>query len=253
MATDAALLEHARRSGETTLRVYSWSRPTLSLGRHERARGLFSPDVLRDEGVDVVRRPTGGRALLHHREVTYSVTAPIGAASQRESYEAINFLLLDALAALGVAASEARPRQRPLRPEGAACFAEAGAGELVVRGAKLVGSAQRREDGAFLQHGSILLADDQPWIADLRARSLASAAGASSTVPLSAAPTAIAGAATLESTLGRTVAYDEVRDALVAALAQRTSRVDLIDPASLGSDLVRFVIAFADPEWTWRR
>ena len=86
MATDVALLEHARRTGETTLRVYAWSRPTLSLGRHERARGLFATDVLHADGVDVVRRPTGGRALLHHREVTYSVTAPIGATiSERAS------------------------------------------------------------------------------------------------------------------------------------------------------------------------
>lgn len=252
MATDVALLEHARRSGETTLRVYAWSQPTLSLGRHERARGLFSPDVLRDAGVDVVRRPTGGRALLHHREVTYSVTAPVGAASQRESYEAINFLLLDALAALGVTATEARPTKRPLRPEGAACFAEPGAGELVVDGAKLVGSAQLREDGALLQHGSILLGDDQPRIAGLRARS-ASTAGAGSTGSVTDAPPVIAGAATLESTLGRPVAYDEVRDALVASLERRTTRIDRVDPASLESDVARQLLAFTDPEWTWRR
>lgn len=252
MATDVALLEHARRTGETTLRVYAWSRPTLSLGRHERARGLFAADTLRADGVDVVRRPTGGRALLHHREVTYSVTAPTGTTSQRESYEAINFLLLDALAALGVAASEARPAQRPLRPEGAACFAEPGAGELVVDGAKLVGSAQLREDGAFLQHGSILLADDQPWIARLRALSTTPAGGASGDARPEAA-SAIAGAATLESTLGRPVAYIEVRDALRAALIARTAQVEPLQPSSLQLDLARLQVTFADPEWTWRR
>lgn len=252
MATDAALLEHARRTGETTLRVYAWSRPTLSLGRHERARGLFAPDRLRAEGVDVVRRPTGGRALLHHREVTYSVTAPVGASSQRESYEAINFLLLDALAVLGVGATEARPLRRPLRPDGAVCFAEPGAGELVVDGAKLVGSAQLREDGAFLQHGSILLADDQPWIARLRARSATPAEGPSAGRQPEA-PTAIAGAATLESTLGRPVAYTEVRDALHTALTDRISYVEPVDPASLQFDLARLQDTFADPDWTWRR
>lgn len=252
MATDVALLDHARRTGETTFRVYAWSRPTLSLGRHERARGLFAAEALEADGVEVVRRPTGGRALLHHREVTYSVTAPIEAASPRESYEAINFLLLDALAALGVSATEARPTQRPLRPEGAACFAEPGAGELVVDGAKLVGSAQLREDGALLQHGSILLADDQPWIARLRSRSTTPAAQRRpDQVP--EAPRAIAGAATLESTLGRPVAYVEVRDALRAALTTRTARVDVVDPSSLQRDLARLQIAFADPGWTWRR
>jgi hypothetical protein len=68
-----------------------------------------------------------------------------------------------------------------------------------------------------------------------------------------AAPIAIAGAATLESTLGRPVAYDEVRDALRTALTGRTSRVEPVDPSSLQLDLARLQIAFADPDWTWRR
>jgi lipoate-protein ligase A len=270
MATDAALLAHARRTGETTLRIYAWERPTLSLGRHERARGRFDAAALRAQGVDAVRRPTGGRALLHHREVTYSVTAPLGVgpvgAGSREtastapsfgagslgtSYRAINTLLLRALAALGVDATEAAATGRALRPDGAACFAEPGAGELVVRGAKLVGSAQLREDGALLQHGSILIADDQPLIETLRSDG---ERGAPSLA-----------AATLEDVLSRPVSYDEVRDALLGALVgaladgalphggtRRTTALPL-DPASLQDDLARLVIAFSDPQWTWRR
>src|SRR5215207_3150452 len=76
MALDEALMARARRTGETVLRVYGWSRPTLSLGRNQRAAGLFDERALAERGVGVVRRPTGGRSLLHHREVTYSVTAP---------------------------------------------------------------------------------------------------------------------------------------------------------------------------------
>lgn len=243
MATDAALMAEARRSGAATLRLYGWHRPTLSLGRHERARDLFAPATLDRAGVGVVRRPTGGRALLHHREVTYSVTAP-DTLPLGDSYAAINRWLLEALARIGVAATPATPAGRPLRPEGAACFAEPASGELVVDGAKLVGSAQLREDGALLQHGSILLADDQPLIARLR----------TPTAPF-AAPTVPA--ATLEQVLGRVVAPAEVTDALGAGLtdALHATRTPLepFDPALLRDDLARLVIAFADPEWTWRR
>jgi lipoate-protein ligase A len=245
MAVDAALLAHARRTGTATLRLYAWDRPTLSLGRHERARGLFDAGRMDAAGIGVVRRPTGGRALLHHREITYSVTAP-DVLSLSDSYAAINLLLLDALARLGVEAHVAFPRGRPLRPEGAACFAEPGAGELVVRGAKLVGSAQLREDGALLQHGSILIADDQPLIATIRAtHGVNDRARVETDRPTGAA-------ATLESTLGRTVERDEVERAIVSAFSDTTS-FTLADPAECEADVVRLSSSFADPAWTWRR
>ena len=91
MAMDHALMERARRTGERVLRVYTWSGPTLSLGRHQVARGRMNIDAARARGVALVRRPTGGRALLHHREVTYSVTAPLDRDdSVRDWYAAIN-------------------------------------------------------------------------------------------------------------------------------------------------------------------
>lgn len=253
MATDAALMAHARRTGLATFRVYSWDRPTLSLGRHERARDRFDAARIAAQGVGVVRRPTGGRALLHHREVTYSVTAPVGAPgfapgfapSLRESYAAINSVLLDALARLGVSATIAGSarRLRPLRPEGAACFAEPSAGELTVGGAKLVGSAQLREEGALLQHGSILLADDQRTIEALRTSD-------------AAALSMTASAATLGAILGREVGYGEVRDALAGAFEQATGATAMAaasETASLRADIARLTIEFAEPSWTWRR
>lgn len=248
MATDAALMAHARRTGVATLRLYRWDRPTLSLGRHERARDVFDAGRMLAAGVGVVRRPTGGRALLHHREVTYSVTAP-DTLPLGESYRAINALLLDALARLGVAAHPAAPAGRPLRPEGAACFAEPAAGELVVEGAKLVGSAQLREEGALLQHGSILLADDQAMIAGLRRPR---GSGGDPGVDARETDRPTAAAATLEGVLGRAVPADEVERAIVGALHDATAAGPL-DPALLRPDLARLVIAFADPEWTWRR
>src|SRR4051795_5168163 len=127
MALDEALMDRARCTGGWVLRVYGWCRPTLSLGRNQTARGLYDREALAAQGVDVVRRPTGGRAILHHREITYSVTAPLGAlaapgAPVRATYARINRLLLAGLHALGVDAYEAMPRGRSPLPDGAPCF-----------------------------------------------------------------------------------------------------------------------------------
>lgn len=242
MAIDHALLDRATRSGEAVFRIYGWARPTLSLGLHEKAR--LDPAAAAARGIDVVRRPTGGRALLHHREVTYSVTAPAHEASLRASYAAINAILLDALHRLGVPASEAERRGRPLAPDGAACFAEPNVGELVVDDRKLVGSAQRRDEHAFLQHGSILLADDQPLVAELR--------GGAAPPP----------AATLNAALGRDVTFDEVCDALRSALdaavtaagsAHTTHGVEPFDRDEIAPDVVRHLLTYRDPRWTFRR
>lgn len=242
MAVDHALLDRAARSGEAVFRIYGWARPTLSLGMHEKAR--LDPAAAAARGIDVVRRPTGGRALLHHREVTYSVTAPAHDSSLRASYAAINAILLDALRRLGVPAIEAERRGRPLAPDGAACFAEPNVGELVVDDRKLVGSAQRRDEHAFLQHGSILLADDQPLVAALR--------GSASPPP----------AATLNAALGRDVTFDEVRDAIQAALLaaagaasdpRTTQGVEPFDRDEIAPDVVRHLLTYRDPRWTFRR
>lgn len=235
MAVDHALLERAANCDEAVLRIYTWARPTLSLGMHERAR--VQPEAAALAGVDVVRRPTGGRALLHHREVTYSVTAPAQSSSLSDSYRAINSILLDALGQLGVAAQEAARAGRPLRPDAAACFAQANAGELVVDGRKLVGSAQRRDEHALLQHGSILLEDNQAMIAALR--------GEAGTLPP---------AATLEDTLQRAIDVEEVVAALSAAVQHAAEApVVALDAAELGSRIAHHRALYRDPRWTYRR
>lgn len=243
MACDVALMDRARRTGDAVFRVYAWARPTLSFGRHESARRQYHETAIRAAGVDVVRRPTGGRALLHHREVTYSVTAPLDAGeSLGASVRRINQILLRALHHLGVAATEAADA-RALRPEGAACFAVPGPGELTLAGRKLVGSAQVRQDGAMLQHGSILLDDDQGLI------------GTFATGPfLSAAP-----AASLREALGTGATYDAVRDALFRAVGSdagdRPASITLeSDEANEGSTALTEALAhFRDDAWTWRR
>ncbi|MGH7626457.1 MAG: lipoate--protein ligase family protein [Gemmatimonadaceae bacterium] len=235
MALDDALMERARRTGEPLFRVYGWVRPTLSLGRNQAARGRYDPDRIRHAGVDVVRRPTGGRAILHHHEVTYSVTAPVnGMGTLAESYHWINRLLLEGLARLGVAASEAVAVGRTPLPGVTPCFQAPVAGEIVANGRKLVGSAQFRERGALLQHGSILIHDDQSLASSLLVH------------PLPPPPPP----ATLADLLGAAPLPDAVAHALFGVLddAQPLTRDD-----ELKHDMESRRPAYEDPGWTWRR
>ena len=240
MALDEALMARARRTGEHVLRVYGWSTPTLSLGRNQRGRGVYLADELERRGIDVVRRPTGGRALLHHREITYSVTAPSTAdTGLTAEYGRINVLLGSALEALGVRVAAASPASRSAPPSATPCFAEPARGELVFDGRKLVGSAQWRDDGALLQHGSILVDDDQATIPSLMREPAA----------LSAPP------ATLRDALGRAPVLHEVAAALFAAVRAHLDphALHLERDDELTHDTERLATRFRDEAWTWRR
>lgn len=240
MALDEALLARARHTGEGVLRVYAWSRPTLSIGRHQAAHDAVDPARARELGVDVVRRLTGGRALLHHREVTYSVTVPLERTeSVREWYRAINALLLHGLRTLGIEAVTAAGSGRLPPPAAAPCFELPAEGEIVVGGRKLVGSALVRDRGALLQHGSILIDDDQPLVTRL------------ARVP-AAAPRP---AATLRALLGRAPGVDEVAQALIDAwrsFADPSASVLPFD-ADLERAVAKAAERYAHDDWTWRR
>jgi lipoyl(octanoyl) transferase len=163
MAVDSALLESVRDGAAPVLRFYRWAPACLSLGRNQPARSRYDLDALLARRIEVVRRPTGGRAVLHDRELTYAVVLPADAlGGQKRCYAAVNRALARGLRALGVAA-ELQPAtgRRAAAPSLAPCFQEPAEGELVVSGRKLVGSAQRRADGVLLQHGSLLLANQQ--------------------------------------------------------------------------------------------
>lgn len=240
MALDEALMARARRTGDGVVRVYEWAAPTLSLGRNQRARGVYTAERAGEAGVAVVRRPTGGRALLHHHEITYSVTAPAPAGvSLTASYQAINALLADTLRTLGVAAEVAEPGERFPPPGSAPCFERPAPGELHVGGRKLVGSAQYREQGALLQHGSILVHDDQAMVVRLAAAPVGTPAPAATLADLlGAAPSAAAFAEALFAAVRRTW------DAGAGALA---------DEASLALDAEAARRRYTDAAWTWRR
>jgi len=165
-------LDHAFASCAGTtqgvLRLYGWVRPTVSFGRNEPAAGLYSVTAAEARGVDYVRRPSGGRAVLHDREITYSVVAPARAlGGARVAYRRINAAVAAALQSLGaeVGVSEG---EGIMAPDAGPCFQSPTGGEVVAGGRKLVGSAQARVDGALLQHGSIILSGDQSLLGELR-------------------------------------------------------------------------------------
>lgn len=161
MAIDQTLLERAEREGESWLRLYQWSPFCLSFGRHEPAIRRYDRQRIAALAVDTVRRPTGGRAVWHAQELTYAVAAPsCRFGSLRAAYLEIHHMLADALSGLGVAASLAPPVRTPALDAGA-CFSQPAGGEILVGGRKVVGSAQFRQGIALLQHGSILLEDNQ--------------------------------------------------------------------------------------------
>jgi lipoate-protein ligase A len=179
MAVDEALFESVQRGGRPVLRFYAWEPACLSLGRNQPARNLYDIDRAAAAGIDIVRRPTGGLAVLHDRELTYCVLAPLEPfGGPRAAYATLNRALVEGLHLFGVAAEQATgvrargPQHQPARP----CFQSPAAGEVVARGRKLVGSAQRCERGTLMQHGSILLSGSQARVLDLLARPAAASA-----------------------------------------------------------------------------
>ena len=157
MALDEALLQAvAGGRSRPVLRLYRWQPSALTLGYSQPAAAV-EWQACRRLGVEVVRRPTGGRAVLHDRECTYAVIAPAAGApfpgGIAASYREIAGALRLALAALGLPAELAPGRRRGGQP--GICFVAPATSELVYRGCKVTGSAQKRQGQAFLQHGSI--------------------------------------------------------------------------------------------------
>lgn len=155
MAADERLLARVAAGGESALRLYRWARPTLSLGRFQPLDDVDAA-ACAERGVEVVRRPTGGRALLHGADLTYAVAMPrpAGAAGRVDAvYRTIAAGLVRGLAMLSVEADVAAHAGEP----GPVCFASALGSDLRVGDAKLCGSAQVQRGSAVLQHGSVLL------------------------------------------------------------------------------------------------
>jgi lipoate-protein ligase A len=158
MAVDEMMLETVASSGETILRFYQWQQPTLSLGYFQNLEGRQSHRA--SLNCPVVRRSTGGGAIVHDRELTYSLATPVANRWSRtasELYGVMHTGLVAALGKLGVEATLCSATD-PNRQNEFLCFRRRAAGDVLVAGQKAAGSAQRRRQGALLQHGSVVLA-----------------------------------------------------------------------------------------------
>ncbi|MCZ6512612.1 MAG: lipoate--protein ligase family protein [Nitrospinae bacterium] len=174
MAADSALLADCEQGLiPPTVRFYGWSEPAITLGYSQKAEAELDHDRCRELAIPVVRRPTGGRALLHYNELTYAVVAPVTRApfnrGLKATFEAISEALLSGLKGLGVRGDLNTRRQRPASEfkRSPACFASLNHCEITVDGKKLVGSAQKRTSKAFLQHGSVIIESDHELFTSL--------------------------------------------------------------------------------------
>jgi len=156
MAVDEILLDSAL-AGCCSVRWYRWEQATLSLGYFQPAVDALSDSRLRN--LPIVRRLSGGGAIVHHHELTYSCAVPALhplAAEPRRLYTAVHECIIDALAGFGYAA-ELRGTSTPARGNEFLCFSRMDDFDVVMEGQKVLGSAQRRRKGAILQHGSLVL------------------------------------------------------------------------------------------------
>ena len=215
MAADVAILERVR-AGEAgpTLRFYRWTPPCVSLGKFQPADGNVQLDNCRRLGFDVVKRPTGGRAILHDHEVTFSIIVreehlPEAGAGIMDSYRVLGRALEAGMRRLGLDAEliDRRAQTRGGDPPSVmaagnpACFAAKARCDLMVNGRKIIGSAQMRKDGVILQQNSLPLRVDFPRWDEVFYRSDWQAVAQS-------------GAVDLWSAANRQVGYAEVVEAL---------------------------------------
>lgn len=253
MAVDEAILEAAGR-GEVppTLRLYAWEPACLSLG-YAQPFDDVDTDALQAHGWEIVRRPTGGRAILHVDELTYAICGPhdhpLLQGSVLESYRRISEALLDALRILGLPA-EALPDPQTASgndPKGPVCFEVPSNYEITVHGQKLIGSAQARRQSGVLQHGSLPLHGDLTRITQgLRF--------ATQAARQRAADRLLQRATTVERVLGRRISWNQAAQAFMVAFGERFPlKVGDLTPAEQARAEAIQREKYANPAWTETR
>jgi lipoate-protein ligase A len=169
MQIDKLILEQSVKDNlAPTLRLYGWKSPSVTLGKNQSLEGV-NKDFCAKNNIGTVHRPTGGRAVFHDVELTYSFVTPANflanGHSVRSSYKEISEALVIAFKNLGIDLSF--PQDKKIFPENGYCMAVSTGSDLSYDGKKLIGSAQFRKQGYILQHGSILIELDRKIIADI--------------------------------------------------------------------------------------
>ncbi|WP_156290388.1 lipoate--protein ligase family protein [Oceanobacillus salinisoli] len=172
MALDESLLNwHSEGKIPPTLRFYGWSTPTLSVGQFQKVQKSINFDAVHNYNCEFVRRLTGGSAVLHDNELTYSIVVsedhPAIPASIREAYYILSKGLFEGFKNLGITVDYATPERSEAKERTAVCFEKAAFYEMMVDGKKLSGNAQTRKKGVLLQHGSIPMSMNTEMLYDL--------------------------------------------------------------------------------------
>jgi len=168
MAVDDFLFRSLSGEPQTYLRFYGWERPTVSLGYSQDIRKVVDVEYCQKQGIDIVRRMTGGKLVLHHKEVTYSLCSSdkeTFTSTLADSYRLISQALMRGFEKMGLKSYLADAPPNSYVRGNLPCFSFPARDEIEVEGKKLVGSAQKRAGSKFIQHGSIPLEEDEGFLA----------------------------------------------------------------------------------------
>jgi len=246
MAVDEFLFRRVEATPATYLRFYQWDKPTASLGYSQNASKVVDAEFCRRHGVGIVRRITGGKLVLHDREVTYAVASSdtqVFSETLRESYRLISRALMSGLKLMGLAPDMAKISPPSYIRGTMPCFALPARDEIEISGKKIIGSAQKRTGAAFLQHGSIPMEKDDGLLA----------AVASPSAAVSPAPGA--GMTSLAEALGRLVDFGWAVERFCRGFAESFGVA--LEPLALGPEDRATIAELRDSRygteaWTFR-
>jgi len=244
MAVDEYLFEQARQKQVTYVRFYTWLRPTASLGCSQEVSRVVALDECQRRGVDVVRRMTGGKMVLHHLEVTYSVSSgesDIFTSTLEGSYRLISSALIKGLELMGLEPVLASSTSRLYARSDLPCFAYPARNEIEIKGKKIIGSAQKRSGNCFIQHGSI------PLVSELELL-LAISTG----LP----PARRDYLTSITDELGRNISYEEAVGYFIEGFRfyfKRDFEPLILTTADLDRIKVLESAKYANPDWTLRK
>ena len=243
MAVDDYLFQSLGEEPTTYLRFYQWERPTVSLGYSQKVSEVVDLDYCRKMGIDIVRRITGGKLVLHHQEVTYSICSSdseLFTQTLMDSYRLISEALMRGLEKMGVESSLAAATPSLYAKGRLPCFSHPAQNEIEVNDKKIIGSAQKRAGKKFVQHGSIPLEKDEEL---LKSISLLNQEEDSINM------TSLAGA------LGREVDFDWVVDHLQSGISEYFN-ISLIPKDFSEEDKAAIqkiqTVRYDNPAWTFR-
>lgn len=208
MAVDEYLYQSLTEEAHTIVRFYAWKNPTVSLGYSQKVLEVADVEFCKKHGIDIVRRMTGGKLVLHHKEVTYSLASSdteVFTTTLGDSYRIISEALMKGLDKMGLTTSLASPAPQKYVRGNLPCFSYPSRNEVEVDGKKIIGSAQKRVGTKFIQHGSIPLEENDDLLT-----SISFLEGAGEEVRM----------ISLTEALGRTMDFNQAVDLFVQGLGE---------------------------------